>query len=257
MNLNKFPFYKQIDAKNCGPTCLKIIAKHYKKIISVQQLQQLSETTRQGSSLLGLSDAAEKIGFRSLGVKISLNTLLEAPLPCILHWNKNHYVVLYKIHKGFFYVSDPAHGLLKYNKTEFLHYWIGNNANENTEEGIALLLETSPAFYTTEFDEDNSSLNFSFLRKYLFKYKKFIYQLIIGLVAGSLIQLVFPFLKCSSWITMNMQVQKFPSCIRLFCRIPYGRVIINIQTVFSTFQFLFAQSTSHILPYLCLTNSTT
>ena len=209
--MTKFPFYKQIDAKNCGPTCLKIIAKHYKKTISVQQLQQLSETTRQGSSLLGLSDAAEKIGFRSLGVKISLNKLLEAPLPCILHWNKNHYVVLYDIkhrkkqslplgemsaaaERVRFYISDPAHGLLVYNKKEFLQLWIGNNANENTEEGVALLLEPSPTFYSNEFDKENTKLNLSFLKKYLFRYKKFIIQLIIGLIAGSLIQLIFPFL---------------------------------------------------------------
>lgn len=202
--MSKFPFYKQIDAKNCGPTCLKIIAKHYKKTISVQQLQDLSETTRLGSSLLGLSDAAEKIGFRSLGIKVSLSKLLEAPLPCILHWNKNHYVVLYDIklkkgssdleRSGTFYVSDPAHGLLKYNKEEFIQYWIGNNANENTEEGVALLLEPSPTFYDNEFEEDNTKLNLSFLKKYVFRYKKFITQLIIGLIAGSLIQLIFPFL---------------------------------------------------------------
>lgn len=92
-----FPHYKQRDHKDCGPTCLKIIAKHYKKTINLQQLRDLSETTRTGSSLLGLSEAAEQLGFRSLGVKVDLEKLLEAPLPCILHWNKNHYVVLYNI----------------------------------------------------------------------------------------------------------------------------------------------------------------
>jgi len=125
--LKRFPFYSQHDAKDCGPTCLKIIAKHYNRTISLQQLRSLSETTRAGSSLLGMSDAAEKLGFRSLGVKISLNLLLETPLPCVLHWNKNHYVVLYKIKKGTFYVSDPAHGLLKYSKAALIKHWIGNN----------------------------------------------------------------------------------------------------------------------------------
>ena len=117
--MTNFPHYKQRDHKDCGPTCLKIIAKHYKKTIHLEQLRQLSETTRSGSSLLGLSEASEGLGFRSLGIKVNLDKLSEAPLPCILHWNKNHYVVLYKIKKSVFYVSDPAHGLLKYTKDNF------------------------------------------------------------------------------------------------------------------------------------------
>ena len=97
--MKKFPFYKQADSKDCGPTCLKIIAKHYGKTINIQTLRSYSETTREGSNLLNLSDAAEKIGFRSLGVKLSIEKLQEAPLPCILHWNKEHYVVLYRIRR--------------------------------------------------------------------------------------------------------------------------------------------------------------
>ena len=196
-----FPFYKQKDYKDCGPTCLKIIAKYYKKTISLNQLRNLSETTRAGSSLLGLSEAAEQLGFRSLGVKVDLEKLLEAPLPCILHWNKNHYVVLYKIKASTalsqtytYYISDPAHGLLKYNQQDFLKHWIGNNADETTEEGIALLLEPTPKFYDTNFDKNEKSLGFSFLSRYLFKYKRFLWQLVIGLIAASLLQLIFPFL---------------------------------------------------------------
>ena len=192
--MKKFPFYKQADAKDCGPTCLKIIAKHYKKSISLQQLRNLSETTRAGSSLLGMSDAAEKLGFRSLGVKISLNLLLETPLPCVLHWNKNHYVVLYKIKKGIFYVSDPAHGLLKYSKAALIKHWIGNNATEQTEEGVTLLLETTPKFFENQFDKEETALGFDFLGKYVFKYKSFLWQLVVGLIAASLLQLIFPFL---------------------------------------------------------------
>lgn len=190
----KFPFYKQSDQKDCGPTCLKIITKHFGKVVSIQKLRRFTETTRVGSSLLGLSEASEKLGFRSLGVKISSEKLLEAPLPCILHWNKNHYVVLYKIKKNVFYVSDPAHGLLKYSQTDFIKNWIGNNASATTEEGIALLLEPTPKFYNSEFNTKEKSLGFSFLFKYLFRYKKFLIQLIIGLLAGSLLQLIFPFL---------------------------------------------------------------
>ncbi len=112
MKFKSFPHYKQLDSKDCGPTCLKIIAKYYGKTIPLQHIRALSETTRTGSSMLGLSEAAEKMGFRTLGVKLSLKDLKGAPLPCILHWNKNHYVVLYKIKKNVFYISDPAHGIL-------------------------------------------------------------------------------------------------------------------------------------------------
>jgi ATP-binding cassette subfamily B protein len=142
-----------------------------------------------------LSDAAEKIGFRTMGVSVSTEQLIDLTLPCILHWNKTHFVVLYKIKQGLYYVSDPAIGLLEYTEAEFLKMWIGNNANENTEEGIALLLEPTPKFHQSEFDavEDNS-FGFSVLGKYVMPYKSFLVQLIIGLLAGSLLQLIFPFL---------------------------------------------------------------
>lgn len=205
----KFPHYKQPDHKDCGPTCLKIIAKHFGKDISLRVLRDLSETTRAGSNLQNLSDATESIGFRSLGVKINLKKLKEAPLPCIVHWNKNHYVILYKCPssvstkgrtkggKQHFYISDPAHGLLKYTKEEFLKHWIGNNATEETEEGVALLIEPTAKFYDTEFKteaERSRSFGFKFLSKYLFRYKRFLWQLVIGLIASSLLQLIFPFL---------------------------------------------------------------
>ena len=191
--MKKFPNYKQTESKDCGPTCIKIIAKHYGKTINTQQLRNLSETTREGSSLLGLSEGVESIGFKSLGIKLAFTKLKEAPLPCILHWNKNHYVVLYKIKRDTVYISDPAHGLISYTKNEFIQHWIGNNADENTEEGIALLVEPTPKFYSEDFEEDEK-FGFSFIFKYLFKYKKFIVQLIVGLLAGSLLQLILPFL---------------------------------------------------------------
>lgn len=206
--MKKFPHYKQPDSKDCGPTSLKIVSKYYKKTLSLEHIRTIAETQRLGSSLLNLSNAAESLGFRSLGVKITLNDLQEAPLPCILHWNKNHYVVLYKIKKrksgslplkggsgrDVYYISDPAHGLLKYSQEDFLKHWIGNNATEQTEEGIALLLEPTPKFYESDFDEEEKSFGFSFLFKYVFKYKKFLWQLVFGLVAASLLQLIFPFL---------------------------------------------------------------
>lgn len=194
--MKKFPFYKQPDAKDCGPTCLRIIAKYHKKSIPLQHLRTLSETTREGSGLFGLSNAAENLGFRTLGVKIDFDTLVaDAPLPCIVHWNKNHYVVVYKIDKAEkVYISDPSYGLITYPKEEFIKHWIGENANEKTEEGIALILETSPSFYKNEFEEEEKKTSFSFLSRYLIKYKSLVIQLAIGLLAGSLLSLIFPFL---------------------------------------------------------------
>ena len=204
MKFKSFPFYKQPDAKDCGPTCLRIISKFYGKTIPIQQVRNVSETTREGSSLLGLSDAAENFGFRSLGVKIDLDTLVqEVPLPCIVHWNKQHFVVVYKIEtlrqtrdeKAYkIYVSDPSYGLITYSKEEFIKHWIGENSTENTEEGIALLLETTPAFYQNEFDDQESKASFKFLSRYLLKYKSLVSQLAIGLLAGSLLSLIVPFL---------------------------------------------------------------
>jgi ATP-binding cassette subfamily B protein len=195
--LKKFPHYKQTESKDCGPTCLKIIAKHYGKTIAIQELRDFSETTRVGSNLLFLSDAAEKIGFRSLGAKLSLEQLKEASMPCILHWNKYHYVVIYKMRNDIFYISDPAIGLLEYSKDEFLNFWIGRNATKITEEGIALLLEPTPKFHKSEFEnvEKNGNVfGFSLLFKYILPYKSFVLQLSIGLLTGSLLQLIFPFL---------------------------------------------------------------
>jgi ATP-binding cassette subfamily B protein len=189
-----FSHYKQSDGKDCGPTCLKIIAKHYGKNLSIQQLRNLSETTREGSNLLYLSEAAEQIGFRTLGVKLSFDKLREAPLPCILHWNANHYVVLYKIKRDKIFISDPAFGLLEYSKAEFIKNWIGNNAEEDTEEGIALLVDPTPKFYQSEFDKGEKAFGFGLLFNYILPYKSFVVQLIIGLLAGSLLQLIFPFL---------------------------------------------------------------
>ena len=196
MKHKNFPFYLQPDTKDCGPTCLRIIAKYYGKTIPQQQVRNLSETTREGSSLLGLSNAAENLGFRSLGVQIDYNTLVEeVPFPCIIHWNKQHFVVVYKIDKlGQVHISDPSYGLITYGKEEFIKSWIGENAGEATEEGIALILETTPAFFKNEFDEQESKATFSFLSKYVLKYKSLVIQLAVGLLAGSLMSLILPFL---------------------------------------------------------------
>ncbi|MFC0261894.1 cysteine peptidase family C39 domain-containing protein [Fontibacter flavus] len=118
--MKSFPFYKQPDAKDCGPTCLRIIAKHYGKLVSLKEIREISETTREGSSLLKLSDAAEAMGFKTIGAKLSFEKLKHAPLPLIVHWDKQHFVVVYKIRKDTVYISDPAYGLIQYTKQEFI-----------------------------------------------------------------------------------------------------------------------------------------
>jgi len=188
-----FPHYKQPDSKDCGPTCLRIIAKHYGKLISLKEIREISETTRAGSSLLKLSEAAEAMGFRTIGAKLDFGKLKNAPLPLIVHYDKNHFVVVYRIKKDAVYLSDPAYGLITLSKKEFIARWIGNNADEQTKEGVTLLLEATPDFKKLKW-EDQEKRSLRFLFRYLFNYKNLIIQLCIGLLVGSLLQLIFPFL---------------------------------------------------------------
>ena len=116
---NRFPHYRQYDEMDCGPTCLRIICDYYGKEFSLEYLRQLTHTTRVGSTLLGISEAAEKLGLRTIGAKLSYDDLLtEVPMPCIGYWYQRHFIVIYKVTKNKVYVSDPAHGLITYTKTE-------------------------------------------------------------------------------------------------------------------------------------------
>lgn len=192
--MSLFKAYIQPDAMDCGPTCLRMIANYYGRKISLSKLRNLSETTREGSSLRNIAYAAESIGFHTLGTKTNFTTLKEFPLPCIVYWHPKHFIVVYKIKKNKVYVADPALGLLVYSAKDFIKNWIGSNATETTEEGFALLLEPTPKLRQTEKDDVERRTGFSFLYQYFFKYKKFLLQIIIGLLAGSLLQLIFPFL---------------------------------------------------------------
>ena len=193
----KFPFYMQLDAMDCGPSCLRMIAKYYGRSFSVQQLREKSYILKTGVNLLGLSEAAESIGLRSTCVRTSIQKLKEqAKLPCIIHWNQEHFVVLYKITKKkdrwFFHIADPAHGLLKYEEHEFKNCWI-TTVQDGNEKGVAMLLETTPQFYEAEAIK-YEKMSIWFLLKYVKPYQSMIRQLIIGLLLGSLLQLVLPFL---------------------------------------------------------------
>lgn len=188
-----FPFFKQLDAMDCGPSCIRMIAKFYGKSFTLQTLRDKSYYSRDGVSLLGISDAAEAIGFRSIGVALTLKQILEeAPKPMILHWSQNHFVVLYKVKKNNVFIADPALGLVKYSKEEFAKYWLSNK-EAGEEKGLALLLEPTPEFYSHEGEKVNRA-GFGFLLKYIKPYRRFVVQLIIGMLAASLLQLVFPFL---------------------------------------------------------------
>lgn len=185
-----FPYYKQPDQMDCGPTCLRMVAKHFGRNFKVQTLRQLCQINREGVSLLGISDAAEKIGFRSLGAKLGLTDLKEAEQPCILHWRQNHFVVLYKISKGKYHIADPARGLIKLTEQEFASGWL---ADTTSNEGIALLLSPTPYFYEQE-EEANTTIGWSFLLRYLVTYRRLVTQLVLGLGIGTMLQLITPFL---------------------------------------------------------------
>lgn len=177
---------------DCGPTCLRMIAKHYGKNFSLQRLRDIAGLNREGVSLLGISEAAEKIGFRTIGSKLTLSQLTEAELPAILHWNQNHFVVLYKIKKGTYYVADPGKGLIEFTKEEFLLRWLSVQNNGHSQ-GIVLMLSPTPDLYTQEGDKADG-LNWNYLLKYLYQYKQLVLQLFAGLGVGSLLQLIVPFL---------------------------------------------------------------
>ena len=145
-----FPFYHQLESADCGPACLRMIAKYYGRSYSIQYLREQAFITREGVSMLGISDAGERIGFRTMGVKVTLEQLREeVPLPCILHWNQNHFVVLYKVKKGKYYVADPAAEKLVYTEVELARCWC-STVTEGKDTGAALLFEPGPDFYDRE-----------------------------------------------------------------------------------------------------------
>lgn len=195
--MSKFPFYKQLDGMDCGPTCLRMIAKHYGKTFSVQQLRERSFIQRTGVNLLGISEAADSIGLRTTGVRTTIDRLKEqSKLPCILHWNQEHFVVLYKIEqrkgKTWFYIADPAYGLLKYEEPELKKCWVSTTQG-GQEKGIAMLVDVTPQFYETD-PIKYEKLSLWYLLHYVRPFRRAMLQLVIGLLAGSVLQLVFPFL---------------------------------------------------------------
>lgn len=206
--MKNFPLYIQLDSMDCGPTCLRMIAKYYGRRFSLQYLREQCFITRLGVSMLGISDAAEHIGFRSINVRCDMNQLIEeAPLPCILHWNQRHFVVCYDIVKNTswfrgqkddsykFKIADPSGEKYILTESEFLKCWISTK-HKGKDVGTALLLEPTPEFYT--FAEDDSEQQpvrtlGTFLH-YLIPYKSQLLQLAAGMLISSIVALITPFL---------------------------------------------------------------
>lgn len=194
-----YPVYTQLDRMDCGPTCLRMIAKYYGRVYSLQTLRDKAFISRSGVSLLGISEAAESIGFRTTGVKITFEQLVDDfPLPCILHWNQQHFVVCYRIRKRRnkykILIGDPAGTqTVTYNEEEFKRCWISSR-EKGQDTGVALILEPTPDFYSMEEDRKEAKKKLNFFFRYLSPHKKALVQLVLGMVIGSILQLIVPFL---------------------------------------------------------------
>lgn len=188
----RFPFYPQLEAMDCGSTCLRMVAKFYGRFYSLEYLREISNTGKDGVSLLDLSEAAELIGLKTLAVEADIVQLQDViPKPCIINWGNNHFVVVYHQDSSKVWIADPAQGKYKLNNDEFIQKWIGEDADvENS--GIVLICQSSPDFYTFNGKESQKG-SWQYVSNYFKQYKALIFQIIIGLFLGSTLQLLFPF----------------------------------------------------------------
>ena len=155
--MGKFKAYIQHDAMQCGVTCLRMVCRHYGREYSLEYLSGLCFATAEGVSLLGISEAAGRLGLHTVCGRVSLDDLAKAPLPCILHWNQNHFVVLYKTGRGGrkFYIADPAKGLTTCTRDEMAARWTSTRSG-GEDKGVAMLIETTPAFYADRADGNDT-----------------------------------------------------------------------------------------------------
>ena len=196
--MEKFPIVIQHDAMQCGIACMQMVCKFYGREYSQEYLSELCHATVEGVSLLAINETMGSLGFHTVCARAAVETLGKVPLPCILHWNQNHFVVLYEVRKGTkFHIADPGKGLITYNREEFVSHWISTQSY-GEEKGIAMFLEPTPAFYSRkdskEERKDKNPRSFRFLFGYVKKYKRYFGQIVLGLIVGSLLQLVLPFL---------------------------------------------------------------
>ncbi len=191
--MSSFPFFRQLDANDCGPSSLRMIAKHYGRSLSLNNLRSKSYITKDGVSLLGISEAAESLGFRSEGLKINFDQLKnDVILPCIVHWKQNHFIVVYKITRKKVYVADPAFGLISYSFEEFMKSWASTKI-DNQLYGICLQVVPTPDFFK-QSEEKTDKSRFKLLFSYLREFRPLIVQLVLGIVIATILQLIMPFL---------------------------------------------------------------
>ncbi len=192
-----FPLYKQHDSMQCGIACLQMICRYYGKAYSTEELSKICFATTEGVSMLGISQAAETLGLHTICGRVKMEQIPVAPFPCILYWEQNHFVVLYKVKKrnrgNIFYVADPGKGLLKYDEDEFRNSWVSTSSH-GEDKGVAMFLNPTPAFNRRTPSGKGEKHSFKFLFGYVRQYKKYFGQIILGLAIGSLLQLIFPFL---------------------------------------------------------------
>lgn len=190
-----FKYYLQPDSMLCGVTCLRMICEHYGKRYSTEYLNRLCFATTEGVSLLGITKAAEELGLETVGARCKIDELKNENLPCILHWNQNHFVVLYKEKKGkTFYIADPAgKGLIKYSRAELSQHWVSTQSS-GVSKGVALFLEPTDKFYSHPEEVAEEKRSFRFLFGYIKKYKRYFFQIFLGLLLGCILQLIMPFL---------------------------------------------------------------
>ena len=195
--MRKITIIFQHDSMQCGIACLQMVCKYFGREYSLDSLSKLCFATTEGVSMLGINEAANTLGLHTISARVTTTMLGKAPLPSILHWDQNHFVVLYKVKKGKkFYVADPGKGLVTYGLDEFKQHWISTKSN-GEDKGIAMFLETTPAFFTYKMEDEEhikAKRSFRFLLGYVRKYRKYFGQIILGLIVGSLLQLVLPFL---------------------------------------------------------------
>ena len=176
----------------CGVACLQMVCRHYGKKYSQDELSGICHVGKTGVSLLAMADAAEALGFYTQSAKLSVGDLDKISLPCILHWNQNHFVILYKVKKEEFHVADPGKGRITYKRADFLQHWTGENADG---KGIAMLMEPTEKFYQAEPRQPEAGKKtLRFVLGYLKEHRPWLLQITLGLFVGSLLQLALPFL---------------------------------------------------------------
>jgi ATP-binding cassette subfamily B protein len=188
-----FPIFRQLDAMDCGPTCLRMIAQYYGRTFTASFLREKACIDRQGVSMLGIAYAAEAIGLRTLAARVPLEALLEqAPLPCVLHWDQKHFVVLYRHKKGRISIADPARGGVTLTVDDLRRHWASEV--DGKEAGLVLLLEPTASFFAARDGIEPETGGFGRLWGYVRRYRSVLGQVWLGLVLASLLQLIFPFL---------------------------------------------------------------